>query len=66
MTQEAFKKAVSIQEGQEATFKCDALKNFAINKGINMCHSCVRISPIPFPHINEVTYCAECLVKRMK
>lgn len=66
MTQEAFKKAVSIQEGQEVTFKCDALKNFAINKGINMCHSCGRISPLPFPHMNGVTYCQECLIKRMK
>ena len=45
---------------------CEPLKDFTIHIRINMCHSCGRISPLPFPHMNGVTYCAECLVKRMK
>ena len=33
MKQEKIEKAVSIQEGQEVTFKCDALKTLQLTKG---------------------------------
>lgn len=45
---------------------CEPLKNLAILKEINICHSCGRIGPLPFPHMNGITYCPECLIKRMK
>ena len=59
---------ISLGTEQEVTLecKCDVLKDFAVYAGINICHSCGRIGPLPFPHMNGVTYCPECLIKRMK
>ena len=57
---------IPINANDKENVRCDALKDFAINIGINMCHSCGRISQLQFPHINGITYCPECLVKRMK